>query len=326
MQDLWLLAVIICAAFAVLLWSTDKFVGAALRLAADLRVSPLVIGVTAVAFGTSAPELAVSVNAAMTGEAELAIGNALGSNIVNLGLVLALTLLIAPISVHRSCGRREMPCLLALTALAGLLLSDFHLSRPEGVLLLVLCVGVIWLLSRQPGTSDAADNSSRPAPSGLWKQWLLLLILLMVIVVSARVLVATAASLAELLGVSQLITGLTVLAVGTSLPELLTSLVAVMRRAPGLALGNIVGSNIFNICGVIGITAAAAPLEILDPSLMSRDFLALLSITLLFAGGLYVKLWRTSAGQLVLGRPMAVMLLSSYLIYMYFIIISALQT
>lgn len=277
----------ILAGLVVLIWSADRFVIGAASLARRFGMRPLLIGMLIIGCGTSAPEMIVSVLAAFDGAPGLALGNAYGSNIVNIALILGLTAVISPIAVHSAVVRRELPILGAVTALTVWLLYDLTLSRPDAVVLLAVFAGyVVWSIREARSAPDdalgveheaaaAADihPMSRNAAIGWTVVGLALLIL------SSRALVWGAVDLAAAFGVSDLVIGLTVVAVGTSLPELASSLAALRRKEHDIALGNVVGSNLFNTLAVVGLAGIIAPFSA-PPEVLTRDLPVMAALTL----------------------------------------------
>ncbi|WP_419147589.1 calcium/sodium antiporter [Pseudoalteromonas 'SMAR'] len=270
-----------------LIWSANKFIDGASTLASNSGVSPLIIGMVIVGFGTSAPEVFVSAIAAYKGSSELAVGNALGSNIVNIGLIVGITAIIAPLRVHSAILKKELPILLFLVIFCGILLKDFDLSLTDSLILLTaLAAFVLWtvvIARRQPHDQLAhvegmiGDNNKATNLSAL----LSLTIGLVVLLMSSRSLVWGAVEIATILGVSDLTIGLTVVAIGTSLPELAASIIAVRKGEHDLAVGNVVGSNIFNILAVMGLAGAIHPTVGLAKDILYRDWLAMLLMTVL---------------------------------------------
>lgn len=281
-----LAALAILAGFALLIWSADRFVDGAAATARHAGMPPLLIGMLVVGFGTSAPEMVVSAIAALDGNPALALGNALGSNIVNTGLVLGATALLAPIAVHSGIVRRELPLLLGISLLAGLLLYDGQLLRWEALLLLAGFFGLIgWsIFTARSGGGDALDaemqaelqQEAMPLPRALF--WLGAGLLLLIL--SSRLLVWGAVSIASAMGVSDLVIGLTIVAIGTSLPELAASIIAVRKGEHDIALGNVVGSNMFNLLAVIGIAGVISPMAGLPTEVMLRDWPVMLGLSL----------------------------------------------
>ncbi len=280
---------LIAAGLVVLIWGADRFVHGAASSARNFGVPPLMIGLTIVAFATSAPELLISIVAALRGEPGLAIGNAVGSNIVNIGLVLGVTALIRPIPLESATLRREMPALLAVSLLTVSLFLDTRLSRADGIVMLAGLVIVMFWLVRLGTRSSANDpikmDYEAEIPDNVSTKaaifWML--IGLGALLVGAEWLVDGSIGIAETLGVSEVVIGITVVAVGTSLPELAVTLVSALRGEYGLAIGNIVGSNIFNLLAVLGIAAAIQPAAV-HPSVLSLHIFVMVAFTLvLFA-------------------------------------------
>ncbi|MEM9121237.1 MAG: calcium/sodium antiporter [Cyanobacteria bacterium P01_F01_bin.56] len=251
--------------FVLLVAGAEGFVRGAAKLAAVIGLSPLVIGLTVVSYGTSAPELAVSLQASFQGQAEIALGNVIGSNIFNILMTLGIAALIVPLTVAQQLIRLDVPIMIGVTTLMLMFAADGELGRLDGVILLFgSVIYTVFLVYQSRKESDAAvqaeyeqefaSPSQRSWQSAL-KNLLLLLVGLTVLVVGANMLVFGATTIAEALGVSQLIIGLTIIAVGTSLPELATALVACYRGERDIAVGNVVGSNIFNILTILGVTA-----------------------------------------------------------------------
>ena len=289
---MWLAVIAVLIGLAILVWSADVFIDGATALAKKLNVPSFLIGVIILGLGTSAPEMVVSVLAALEGSPELALGNAYGSNIINIALVLGATALISPIIIHKGIIKRDLPILLIITALAAWQLRDGQLSIVDGLVLLALLVvvlGIQIVLSVREGSSHKVDDiddnkiiehsTADNEPSLLRGLWALFLGLTM-LVASSRAIVWGAVELATLWGLSELIIGLTIVAVGTSLPELVASLSAARKGEHDMALGNIIGSNIFNTLGVVGLAAVIVPISA-SPIILSRDVLAMSAITLL---------------------------------------------
>jgi cation:H+ antiporter len=259
------------AGIVLLIWGADLLVRGAAHLAALAGVSPLVIGLTVVAMGTSAPELAVSLRAALVGQPDLTLGNVLGSNIANVLLILGLAALAAPLLVAARVLQREVPTMIGVSLLLWLLVADGSLSRLDGALLVVLLgafLAAAAVLGRRGATTDGAQTPV-PLDRSRWnvvRNLGLVLGGLLLLVAGAQWLVDGAVIFARALGVSELIIGLTVVAVGTSLPEIATSVLASLRGEREIAVGNVVGSNILNILGVLGLTALIAPQPIVVPA------------------------------------------------------------
>lgn len=316
----------ILVGFIILVWSADLFVAGAAAIADNMGMSPILIGLTIVSLGTSAPEVLVSVNAALYGAGELAVGNAIGSNLANIGLVLGITVLIAPLPVHRNRLRRELPTLLAVTLGCGLLLLDSELDWIDGLLmLLALCFILFEMIrsqSHDPNAAEEANVEELPhmPPAQAWASFGIGLVLL---IASSKLLVWGASNVALELGVSPLVIGLSVVAVGTSLPELAASLASAMKGHTEIALGNVMGSNLFNLLGVMSLPGLFET-QHLEDAVLLRDYTAMLGITLLMAGGLYVSRLRSvEKGPLPteheISRGMGVLFLLSYALYYYWL-------
>lgn len=269
---------------ALLVWSADRFVEGAAATARHLGMPPLLIGMVIVGFGTSAPEMVVSAIAAGQGNPGIALGNAYGSSISNIALILGLTAIICPITVHSQVLRKELPILTAVTGLAAWQVWDGEISRFDALILLASFVGLMGWSIRQ-GLQKRADALStefekdlevRSMPIRRAIVWLLVGLILLV--VSSRILVWGAVEIARSLGVSDLIIGLTVVAIGTSLPELASSIAATRKGEHDIALGNVLGSNMFNILAVVGIAGTISPMSV-GPEVLSRDILVMASLT-----------------------------------------------
>ncbi len=272
-----------------LIWGADRFVHGAAATARNLGVPPLLIGLTIVALATSAPEILVSVVAALRGQSDLAIGNAIGSNIANIGLVLGVVAVLRPIELKSATLRREMPALLAVTLLTVSLFLDSFLSRVDGFVLLTgLVIVMIWLtrLGFRSSSTDplqADFDAEIPKHMGMRVAILWSLVGIGTLLLGAHLMVDGAVEIALALGVSEVVIGVTMVALFTSLPELAVSAVAAFRGEYGLAIGNIVGSNIFNLLAVLGVAAAIQP-TVLPPSVLSLHIFVMVAFTLvLFA-------------------------------------------
>lgn len=239
-----------------LFFGGEYLVRGASSIAKTYRISPMVIGLTIVGFGTSAPEMLVSVQAALAGQPAIAIGNVLGSNIANILLILGVSAVIAPLIIPVRKLWRDLGFMLLATAAIWIMLVDGNVSRLDGVLLLA---GLIVFLAVAFLTGKAEPEDDMPRPP-IWKAALMTLGGLVVLVIGARLLVDSASTIARTYGISEAVIGLTIVAIGTSLPELATSVVAALRKQTEIAVGNIVGSNIFNIFGILGVTAVIAPI------------------------------------------------------------------
>ncbi len=280
---------LVIAGLVLLIWGADRFVHGAAATARNLGIAPLMIGLTVVAFATSAPEILVSVVAALQGEPGLAIGNAIGSNIVNIGLVLGMTALIRPIRLESATLRREMPALLAVSLLTVSLFLDTFLSRIDGIVMLTgLVIVMVWLARlglRSAANDPIAMDYEAEIPSDVSMRMAIvwLIVGLGTLLVGAELLVDGAIGIAKMLGVSEVVIGITIVAFGTSLPELAVSLASALKGEYGLAIGNIVGSNIFNLLAVIGVAATIQPAT-LAPTVLSLHIFVMVAFTLvLFA-------------------------------------------
>ena len=289
---MWLAVIAVLIGLAILVWSADIFIDGATTLANSLGVPSFLIGVVILGLGTSASEMVVSVLAALEGSPELALGNAYGSNIMNIALVLGTTALISPIIIHKSIVKRDLPLLLVITILAAWQLRDGQLSQSDGIILLlglaaVLIFQIVMNLrsSRQEDKKIASKNNEHSEnkdrqSAGIFRGLASLIIGMSILILSSRAIVWGAVELVNFWGLSELIIGLTVVAVGTSLPELVASLSAARKGEHDMALGNIIGSNIFNTLGVVGLAALIAPISA-DPIILTRDVLAMALLTLL---------------------------------------------
>jgi len=270
---------------ALLVWSADRFVEGSAATARHVGMPPLLIGMVVVGFGTSAPEMVVSALAASQGNPGIALGNAYGSNITNIALILGLTALISPIAVHSQVLRKELPVLAAVTVLAAWQLWDGEISRLDAWVLLALFAGLMGWTIRQGlrGRSDtlggemAQELEVRAMPIKRALLWLL--VGLALLIVSSRILVWGAVAIAQGFGVSDLVIGLTVVAIGTSLPELASSLIATRKGEHDIALGNVIGSNLFNTLAVVGIAGAIHPMAV-GAEVIHRDLAVMAALTL----------------------------------------------
>ena len=296
--------------FILLMWSADAFTDNGSKIAQIFNISPLVIGLLIFGFGTSAPEMLVSGLAAYDGHPEMSIGNAFGSNIFNIGLVLGVTAIILPITVEKSVLKKEWLFLFLSTLIAGFLLLDGFLSFTDGLIL--LCLLFLFLInvfreSKKGNTinTDNFENNSQNKDKG--RTWLLLIVSLVILVSSARLVVWGGTSLAESFGVSELIIGLTVVALGTSLPELAVSISSALKKQHQMVIGNIIGSNLFNTLGVLAIPGLILPFQI-PTEVMSRDYLFMLMFTLLIV---------ILSMRLKISRFGGIILLTALTIYLY---------
>ncbi|WP_394168720.1 calcium/sodium antiporter [Saccharospirillum alexandrii] len=270
----------------LLVWSADRFVDGASSTARHFGMPPLLIGMVVVGFGTSAPEMVVSALAASQGNPGIALGNAYGSNITNIALILGVTALISPIAVHSQVLRKELPILMAVTVLAAWQIWDGELTRLDALVLVAVFAGLMgWTIRQslhQPtdalAKEVAQEQPTKPMPLKRALMWLG--VGLVLLIVSSRILVWGAVSIAQSLGVSDLIIGLTIVAVGTSLPEFASSIIAARKGEHDIAIGNIIGSNLFNTLAVVGIAGLIGPLAV-GPEVFSRDIMVMAGLTLL---------------------------------------------
>ena len=317
-MDLLLPLLAILLGFAGLIWSADKFVLGASTTAKNLGVSPLMIGLTIVAFGTSAPEIFTSAVASLKDSPDIALGNALGSNIANIGLVLGITVLVCPMMIPMLVVKKELPALVLLTLACFFLLADLRLDYLDGlVLLAILCVfaWIAWRSNRDNPDEVSEEVGDYIADMSTLKASSWMLFSLALIIVSSNILVNGAREIALALGVSELVIGLTIVAIGTSLPELATSIASVLRRHHDLAIGNIIGSNIFNLLLVLPVPALIAPFPI-SPAVLWRDYSTMLILTLLLAVMMLVSAKRKGS----IGRLSGSVLLLLYLTYTGFLL------
>ena len=271
-------------------------------LGRTLGARPIVVGLTVVSLGTSAPELVVCVLAAIGGSSDLAIGNALGSNLANIGLILGVTAIVQPLGVNRRMVVREIPAMLAITLLVYPLIMDQAVSRPDGAILLVLLAAYLGALLKSARREtpemlkefEAHSGEIDAMPKSLAKNILLVLLGSGLLVLGGRIIVVSAIHIATSMGISELLIGGTVVAIGTSLPELATTVVAATRNEADIAVGNVIGSNIFNLTAVLGAAAVVEPLSIAS-GVLDREFLAVVVLSVLVWPvawtGLKVRRW-----------------------------------
>ncbi len=314
----------VAAGLPLLVWGADRFVEGAAVTARHLGMPPLLIGMVIVGFGTSAPEMVVSAIAALQGNPGIALGNAYGSNIANIGLVLGLAALVHPITVHSRILRRELPILTAVTALGAFQIWDGVLTRFEALVLLGTFTALMAWTIRQGmrekpdalRTDIEAELETRIMSRG--HAILRLIVGLLLLTASSRLLVWGAVDIARRLGVSDLIIGLTIVAIGTSLPELASSMIAVRRGQCDLALGNVLGSNLFNTLAVVGIAGAIHPMAI-GPDVLTRD----MPVMAIFTASLFV-IGFGFRGPGRINRVEGLLLLAGYLSYTIYLAFSLL--
>jgi len=272
-----LLIVAIVAGFAILIWGADRFVDGAANIATNFGISPLIVGLTIVGFGTSAPEMLVAALASFDGAPALGIGNALGSNIANIGLVLGITILVSPLAVHSDTLKREFPILAFIMALALWLMWDQYLGKLDGIILfsgfIITLFGMAYLAicsSKDDPLEQEFDQEFAEPKMTTSKSIVTFIIGLIALLIGSKSLVWGATGIATLLGVSDLIIGLTIVAIGTSLPELAASVISALKNQHDIAVGNILGSNMFNILAVLAMPGLIQPSQ-LDPNVLQRD-------------------------------------------------------
>ncbi len=305
----------LAAGFVLLIWAADRLVSGASALARNFGVPTLIVGLTIVGFGTSAPEMLVSAMASLRGNPSLAIGNAVGSNIANVGLILGLTALIYPLKVERVTLKREFPVLGVIMLVTLALMWNLNFSRIDGLILIaglaLLVAGMIVLGLTQGKSDPVAATLVDEVPQDMTTRTALMWtgLGLVLLPLSAHILVNGAVGLATIVGVSEAVVGLTIVALGTSLPELAAAAACAFRKEDDLAIGNILGSNMFNLLGVLGIAALIHPMEI-EAILLHRDVAVMFVITIL----LFVLVWRRKGPGLI-GRPTALLLFAGYIGY-----------
>lgn len=275
------------AGFALLTYGAERLVGGSSTVAYRLGLSPLVIGLTVVAFGTSAPELVVSVRATIAGNSDIAIGNVIGSNIANIALILGVTAMIRPMSIHLNLIRREVPIMIGITLATSWFIIGDTITRIEGLALFVgLVIFIVYSIRNAKYVPTEARVHLIEEPEiktdvPLWKAWVLVMFGLALLVGGGELLVNGAVEIATLLGISQAVIGITIVAVGTSLPELATSAVAAYKKESDIAVGNIIGSNIFNLLCILGVTGMIHPLDSSNFDLVDLGFMLGLTIIIL---------------------------------------------
>ncbi len=317
-------ALAVVGGFVLLVWGAERFVGGASAVARSLGVSPLIIGLTIVALGTSAPEILVSAVASWQGNPGLAYGNAIGSNITNISLVLGLTALLVPLKVHSKILKREMPILLLIMFAVLALILDGEMNRGDGLLLaLGLAMMIYWLI--QLGMRDRDGDpmieeyeqeiSDMPVSRAVF--WLV--VGAVTLFLGSRLLVWGAVFIAESFGVSDLIIGLTIIAIGTSLPELAASIIGAYKGEHDIAIGNVIGSNMFNLLAVMSMPGLIAP-GLMSPDILARDYIWMVALTL----ALFVMAYGFR-GPGKIKRVEGGLLLSAYGYYLYTLYLSAHQ-
>tara|TARA_B100001057_G_scaffold449554_1_gene490892 strand:- start:449 stop:1387 length:939 start_codon:yes stop_codon:yes gene_type:complete len=304
---------VIAVGLVALVWSADRFVDGACAIAKRAGLTPMLIGLTIVSVGTSAPEILISIMSALAGSGELAIGNALGSNIANVGLVLGITLLFGSIKLGRDTTWVDLPLLMLVVLVTWFLLYDLELSRSNSFILLGMLALFFFRVAQHARQSNDDVEAKEISSLTLPLAWLSFLGGLTLLIASSRMLVWAASQIATALGVSELVIGLTIVAVGTSLPELAASVTSALKGHADMAVGAIVGSNMFNILLVLAIPGLWGSLS-LQTAVVSRDMVAVFLTTLVLA---LAALWRWNgvSGSGTLGRGTGLVLLSLYIAY-----------
>lgn len=312
-------AALVLVGFFLLIWSADLLVDNASELAGNLGISTFLVGIVVVGFGTSAPELFVSAMASLEGKGNLALGNALGSNITNIGMVLGCAALVRALPVSRSTATRDLPIVLLAGVLAILLILDGLLSFLDGILLLGVLIGyLVWSSTTQqnqqptPSATDPAANTVNSDNKKSTAFYAALTIFsIVILMVASKILVTGAVTIAEYFGVGELVIGLTIVAIGTSLPELAAAIAAARKGVHEMIIGNIIGSNVFNTLGVLGLTGTLQATDI-DTSALWRDFPVMFAFTIL------MLIFALTKGRF--GRTQGAILLTGYLAYIGYLI------
>ncbi|EOW6847670.1 calcium/sodium antiporter [Cronobacter sakazakii] len=300
----------------LVVYSADRLVFAASLLCRSLGVPPLLIGITVVGIGTSLPEIMVSVAAALHGEPSLAVGTAIGSNITNILLIAGLTALLRPLAAHSAMLRRELSAMLLVSALAGLVLWDGMLTRAEGIWLLLIAAAYLWFIIRLARRAERQGNDSLtreqlaelPREGGRSVAFLWLAVALIIMPMATRMVVDNATVLAQGFAISELTVGLTAIAIGTSLPELATAIAGARKGEDDIAIGNIIGSNVYNLAIVPGLPALLAPGHF-DPLAFTRDYGVMLLVSVIFV----MLCWRP---ERYLGKKTGAGLLCGFIVWM----------
>ena len=290
-----------------LTFGAEGLVRGSASLAIRLGLTPLIIGLTIVAFGTSIPELVVSLGASLNNQADISIGNVVGSNIFNIGIILGLTALLCPVKVSLQVIKHDCPIMIAVSLLALFLITEGTISRLAGIVLFTSLVAytgfTIWLAKKEVSAEiERQFQDGIPSQSkSLYIDLLFIVGGLLLLVAGSRLLVVSATDIARLMGISEAVIGLTIIAAGTSMPELATSILAALRRQPDIAVGNVVGSNIFNILGILGVASIAKPLSATGITKLDLWVMVVFSIALLPLLYTDLKLQRWEGGLLLFG-------------------------
>lgn len=319
-MSILLAVILVLLGFALLIWSADVLVDNASEVASKLGVSTFLIGVIIIGFGTSAPELFVSAMAAIENKGNLALGNALGSNITNIGLVLGAAAIVKVMPVERSIATRDIPAVLAAGVISVVLIIDGTLGRLDGVLLLTLLIAYLAYSAKQavktdePSSEFKSEKDENTQEKSLTKSLLWTIASILVLMLASRILVLGAITIAEFFEVSELIIGLTIVAIGTSLPELAAAIAAARKGVHDMIIGNIIGSNVFNTLGVLGLTGTLRATEV-DGGVLIRDFPIMFLFTILM---MVVALSKNRFGRIEGG-----LMVTGYLAYLGFLLFSA---
>lgn len=316
-------SIAVVAGLVLLTWGADRFVLGAAAGARNLGISPLIVGLTVVGFGTSAPEMLVSGMAAYQGNPGISIGNALGSNIANIALVLGVTALVLPLTVCSNILRRELPIMLLVMVLALFLMLDGDLSQGDGLLLLLgMCLMIFWIVrlglrERERGTEDRMSSefdAEIPDKMPTSRAIVWLVIGMVVLIGSSHLLVWGAVNIAREFGVSDLVIGLTIIAIGTSLPELAAAVMSALKNEPELALGNVIGSNMFNLLGVMALPGLIHP-SLVPDGVLTRDYPVMIGLTIVLF--LMAYGFRGRVGRI--NRVEGGLLVAAYLGYLFWL-------
>jgi cation:H+ antiporter len=315
-MSIFTLSLLLAGGLILLFVGAELLIRGSSSLALRFGISPLVVGLTVVAFGTSSPELVVSINASLDGNPAIALGNIVGSNICNIALILGIASLIRPLAVEAQVVKREIPILIAISLLMFILLLNNEISRPEGILFvsgIVVYTSLSIYLSKKETSQKVKSEFEEGIPKAKTTVSVSIIMSiggLALLIFGSDLFVKGAVGVAEKLQLSQAIIGLTIVSLGTSLPELITSAVAAYKKEADIAIGNIVGSNIFNILAILGITATVSPVVAPDISILDLSFML----------GFAFLLWPLTKTGFVLNRLEGSILLLGYLIYIYILI------
>ena len=313
-QNLLLSVMAIIVGFGLLVWGAERFVHGAAAIANNLGVPPLIIGLTVVGIGTSAPEILISIIASSQGNPALAVGNALGSNIANIALVLGITAIVMPLVVKSEILRREYPIMFIVMLVSLFLVIDDHLGRIDGIILISGLVAMIyWMIQTgKKQKRDIMEKEFKDEIPHISRQRAILwfTIGLILLIVSSRGLVWGSVNIAKAAGISDLVIGLTIVAIGTSLPELAASIASALKKEADLAIGNIIGSNMFNLLAVFAIPGLMSP-HVIDPAVLNRDFAFMIGLSI----ALFIMAYGFK-GEGRINRYEGSLLLGGYVAYM----------